>query len=121
VYTATSLAAAVEGEDAADSWFVGTVVQVGPRVNLRDVRMIVAHWLRDLPETEDAYGNRVIRADDVARVAAQVATMDQRSCDPVNVGDRVIFSWASGQQVSLDGERYLLLRAAEVLAVMEAD
>jgi len=73
--TATSLAAAVEGTDAEDSWFVGTIVACGPLV-------------------------------------------DQR--DPICVGDRVTFSWASGQQITADGEKYLIMRDKDVLAVLES-
>jgi len=72
--TATSLAAAVEGSDAEDSWFVGTVVGLGP----------------------------------------------EQSKDPIVLGDRVIFSWAAGQQLTIDNVRYVVLHHSEVLAVLES-
>lgn len=72
--TATSLAAAVEGSDKEDSWFVGTIVGLGPLVD---------------------------------------------HTDPLHVGDRVTFSWASGQQITADGEKYLIMRDKDVLAVLE--
>jgi co-chaperonin GroES (HSP10) len=70
---AKTLAAAVEGSDVEDSWFVGTVVGLGP----------------------------------------------EQSSDPIHVGDRVIFSWAAGQQLTIDGEKYLILHHTEVLGVLE--
>lgn len=70
---AKTLAAAVEGSDAEDSWFVGTVVGLGP----------------------------------------------EQSSDPIQVGDRVIFSWAAGQQLIIDGDKFVVLHHTEVLAVVE--
>lgn len=37
----------------------------------------------------------------------------------LSIGDHVVFSWASGQDVVIDGERYLVMREADVLAVLE--
>lgn len=71
---AKTLAAAVEGTDAEESWFVGTIVGLGPFV-------------------------------------------DQR--DPIHIGDRVCFSWASGQQITVDADKYLVMSARDVLAVLE--
>jgi co-chaperonin GroES (HSP10) len=71
--TATTLAAAIDGSDKSDSWFVGTVVGLGP----------------------------------------------ERSADPIVVGDRVVFSWAAGQQLTIEGEKYVVLHHSEVLAVLE--
>lgn len=74
LHIAATLEAAVEGEDARDSWFVGTVVGLGPQ----------------------------------AKTAR----------DPVKIGDRVTFSWMAGQELSIDGDRYLILHTDEVLAVL---
>ena len=73
---AKTLAAAVEGSDVEDSWFMGTVVALGPLV-------------------------------------------DQR--DPIQVGDCVTFSWAAGQQITVDGTKYLIMRQRDVLAVVDPD
>jgi co-chaperonin GroES (HSP10) len=40
-------------------------------------------------------------------------------CDPVRLGDRVVFSWSSGHQVAIDGVRYLILRVDDILGVLE--
>lgn len=37
----------------------------------------------------------------------------------VAVGDLVLFSSESGQEITVDGERYLLMRDADILAVYE--
>jgi chaperonin GroES len=37
----------------------------------------------------------------------------------VNVGDTVVFSWQSGQEIVIDDERYILMRDADILAVLE--
>lgn len=71
--TAKTLAAAVEGSDAEESWFVGTVVGLGP----------------------------------------------EQSRDPIHLGDRVVFSWAAGQQLTIEGEKFVVLHHSEVLAVLE--
>lgn len=61
-------------------------------------------------------------------IAAHVA--DQRAANllrdlvrrepVVKAGDRVLFSWSAGQELRFDdGERYLVLREADLLAVVE--
>ena len=37
----------------------------------------------------------------------------------VQVGDVVLFSWAVGQEILIDDERYLLMRESDILAVCE--
>ena len=37
----------------------------------------------------------------------------------VHIGDYVLFSWAAGHEVLIEDERYLLLREADILAVVE--
>lgn len=37
----------------------------------------------------------------------------------LHVGDAVVFSWASGQDVVIDGDPYLIMREADVLAVLQ--
>ena len=51
LYVAQSMAAAVDGSDEAESWFVGTIVQVGPLVNRFEARPAILRWLWDA-ETE---------------------------------------------------------------------
>ena len=56
LYTASSLAAAVEGDDPEDSWFVGTVVQVGPLVNRLNHRRAILRWVLDWATALDLKG-----------------------------------------------------------------
>ena len=37
----------------------------------------------------------------------------------VKVGDVVVFSWTTGQELIVDGEKYLLMREDDLLAVLE--
>ena len=41
--------------------------------------------------------------------------------DAVRPGDVVIFSWQAGQELLLDGARYLMLHQDDVLAVVEEE
>lgn len=116
ILRADSLQAAVTGSDPAPSWFTGTVVQVGPQVNKRDVRKQLAGWLLEL-ESE----GHDIAVRELAALRFRVEALRADVVDPVQVGQRVVFSWASGQQVRVDGTAYVILRAADVLAVMEDD
>ena len=114
LYTASSLAAAVNGEDAADSWFVGTIVQVGPMVNHFDLRKFVLRRLYDMEHCGHDLCTAEIRA-----VREQIEAVPCECPEPLRVGNRVTFSWASGQQITLDSEKYLILRAGDVLGVLE--
>lgn len=116
LYLAASLAAAVDGADEADSWFTGTVVQIGPLVNKRDCRKMLIKWLLAMEEE-----GVDVPVDEIMRLRQQVESMWTDMPDPVQVGSRVCFSWAAGQQIALDGERYIVLRAGDVLAVLESE
>jgi chaperonin GroES len=39
----------------------------------------------------------------------------------VKVGDVVVFSWTSGQEIAVDGDKYLLMRESDLLAVLEGE
>lgn len=114
LYLASSLAAAVEGNDTGDSWFVGTVVQTGPLVNVRDCRRTLTLWLLEMEEE-----GHDVTLKEVQTLRARVEEMSVDMPDPVKVGDHVAFSWAAGQQIVVDGDRFVILRASDVLAVLE--
>ena len=116
IYLAQSLAAAVDGSDSGESWFVGTIVQLGPLVRRFDIRDSVHDWLTELiDEGHD------IAAVELKALRARVRALPAEHIDPFDVGDRVVFSWASGQQITVDEDRYVLLRADDILATVEED
>ena len=39
----------------------------------------------------------------------------------VKVGDVVVFSWQSGQEVTIAGERFILMREDDILGVLEGE
>ena len=108
------MAAAVEGEDASASWFVGTVVQTGPLVTVRDCRRRLKTWLLEMEEDGHDIAHREIVA-----LRQKVEDLPVDMPDPVQVGDRVAFSWATGQEIAVDGDRFVILRASDVLAILE--
>ena len=114
LFLAQSLAAAVGGEDPSESWFVGTIVQLGPLVNQLDIRNRVIRWLHELEDE-----GHDLRPAEIGVVRERIEALPREMPDPLRVGDRVVFSWASGQQIAVDGERRLILRASDVLAVLE--
>ena len=114
IYLASSLAAAVDGADEAESWFVGTIVQVGPLVHRFEARPAMLRWLWDA-ETEGIG----LSPREVRELITRVQELPMETPEPVRVGDRVCFSWAAGQQITVDGERFLILRVSDVLAVLE--
>lgn len=54
----------------------------------------------------------------VVAVGADVTDNDKIK-DAVQVGDKVIYSKYSGTEVKLDGKEYILVKFADVLAVLE--
>jgi len=108
------MAAAVEGEDASESWFVGTIVQIGPMVQRFNIRPAVLRWIGELEDE----GHDILPAE-LRALRRRIEDMPEESPEPLRVGDRVTFSWASGQQIAVDGDKYLIMRASDVLAVLE--
>lgn len=108
---AKTLAAAVEGQDAEDSWFVGTIVAIGPLVRAFDIRAWVRSHLRESLE----------RGVSLRAMWQEFDRLPATCPDPLKVGDRVTFSWASGQQITVDGDKFLIMPASDVLAVLEPE
>ena len=114
ILLAPTMAAAVEGEDSAESWFTGTIVQVGPLVTTRDVRKLLCRWLLAL----EGEGHDVTVLE-IAQLRQRIEAMKVDMPEPLMVGQRVAFSWQAGHALTVDGEHYVVLRAGEVLAVLE--
>ena len=114
IVLAKSLAAAVTGEDATTSLCRGTVIAVGtPRHPLRT-------------EADDLADRITLRCgatddDDCILDAAHLLRDLVRKQPIVTIGDDVLFSHDAGQEITLDGETYLLMREDELLAVIEPE
>ena len=106
IYVATSLAAAVTGEDQTTNFSRGTVVAVGqPR-----------HPLKDEAE---ALANRLSHTfDDLAHDAAALLRDVVRRQSCVCVDDDVLFPLDAGQQITLASDTYVILAEDELLAVV---
>lgn len=59
------------------------------------------------------------RDDLLCDAAAMLEDVTRRE-PSVRVGDDVIFSWTSGQEIFVDEDRYLLMREGDILAVVES-
>ena len=46
-------------------------------------------------------------------------TSDEKKKDEIKVGDKVIFSKFSGTEVKIDGEELIVIKLADILAVVE--
>jgi co-chaperonin GroES (HSP10) len=92
----------------------GVVVAVGrPKHPRKDEAFELAEMLDcdDCPSS----GGRCLYCD-----AAQLLRELTGREPAVAIGDRVLFSRAAGQDVSIDETRYVLMREADLLAVLEA-
>lgn len=85
----------------------GTVVAVGTSVHPRKA------------EAEDAA--RQLDEYDLGTDAAALLRDLVRREPAVTVGDYVLFSWAAGQELTLEDERYLLLRESDILCVVDPE
>lgn len=114
VFLAKSLAAAVIGEDATTSVHRGTVVGVGrPKHPLHHE----AETLADKVEKFARFGETPGRHH-VFHEAADMLRDLVRRHPCVSVDDDVLFSNAAGQDTVIDGETYVILHEAEILAVV---
>lgn len=93
----------------------GTVVAVGPCSHPRkaDVEALADR----LSEVLTEFPNGAFTVADSAAVLRELVATEPQ----VKVGDYVVFSWTSGQEIWVeDGEeRYLLMREADILCVVE--
>lgn len=103
----------------------GIVAKLGDKgrvVDLDDVRRELNEFM--LEDTDD-----VVWAVDLALESDRVALRDaidrrlmkmELAPFEVQVGDCVLFSASDGERVDYDGQRYVILREAELLGVVEA-
>ena len=113
IYLATSLAAAVTGEDATTSLHRGTVIAVGnPKHSLHHEAETLAARL-EWTDAATSLGDREAVADAVLLLRDLVR---RHPC--VSVGDDVLFSHDAGQELTLDGETFVILHETDLLAVV---
>lgn len=94
----------------------GTVVAVGPcshplKAEAEELALLCESLIGDVHDA----------VDDNLRSVARVLRAATNREPEVKVGDYVVFSWTSGQEIWVeDGqERYLLMREADILCVVE--
>ena len=108
---------------------MGTVVAVGPGVycdqcrtaiqGLRGSLRILMLAIRDVTDQLDK--SSILRLDGpLARAQRELAAsaITHRVGGEVHVGDLVVYSNESGQDVEMDGIPHLMMRASEILAVV---
>lgn len=123
VLVAKSLAAAVTGRDPTPSSCRGTVLAVGqPKHPLADEAAELAQRL--LTRAALTPFLSVPPPDPPETCYAQAAhlLLDLTRKEPaVHVNDDVIFNSDVGQQITLEDQTYLLLREADILAIVEPE
>lgn len=111
---AKTMAAAVEGEDARDSWYTGTVIAVN-RCDLDfDVRPYLRRHLVDLLDAatyEDAMNG-------IGQLIRDIDTLPKVRERGFAIGDAVTFSARAGQEVTIDGTTYLIMDDRDILGVL---
>ena len=113
LYTAPTLAAAVEGSDRTIWYTTGTIVDVGvwppdaKHVALTHLRA----WLRS--------ARYAVHKEDVAVLAGRLEALPAERVRDYRVGDRVTFSVQAGQDVTVNGESYVIMHDKDLLAVIE--
>lgn len=117
IYVAKSLVAAVTGEDATRSVHRGTVIAVGnPKHPLQHEAVTLAGTVEkyarmgETPTREEAFVDAAHLLRDLVR---------RHPC--CRVGDDILFSHDAGQELTLDGETYIILHESELLAIVEPE
>lgn len=125
ILLAKTLAAAVDGEDAQEAWYSGTVIAVGEEHPVFDVRPFVLRRLREIPVfrcEEFTHGYEVdgVDSDDIRTLIAEIETLPTERPRDFAVGDRVCFTHTAGEQIDIEGQRYLILNETDILGVLNA-
>ena len=115
LYVAKTLEAAVEGEDAREAWYSGTVVAVNASDTDFDVRPFLRRKVRDLLNYA-AYSDLLHGCEQLLRDVDDLPLTREPG---FRVGDAVTFAAQAGHILTIDGETYLMLAEHEVLGVLE--
>ena len=116
IYLASSLAAAVTGEDPTSSLHRGTVVAVGnPKHPLHhEAEHLAARLVKPYLLLEHKDKDQWQPIVDAAEMLRDLVR--RQPC--VSVGDDVLFSHDAGQDLTLDGETFVILHETDLLAVV---
>lgn len=91
----------------------GVVIAVGTPTHPRKLEAEALAWsLADIHNTGTFMSDTVLQASDLL-----FDLVRREPC--VKVGDDVIFSWQSGQTLTVDGEEFLLMPEDDILCVLE--
>lgn len=121
IHIAKTLSAAVTGEDKTTSVQRGTVIAVGtPKHPLKAEAESLALTLQMRDDLE-AYHSRFPREETPLRDASHLLRDLVRREPVVAVGDDVLFNHDAGQLITLENQSYIILREAELLAVVEPE
>lgn len=116
LYIAKTLDAAVSGEDPRDAWYSGTVIDLPDDRSLDfDVRPFLRRRLRDL--LDDATYDQLQR--DIGSLIRDLDELPMTRERGFRVGDRVTFGAHAGEELTVNGETYLILAESDVLGVLE--
>lgn len=120
IFLAKSLTAAATGEDVVEWYDSGTVVALGEADAPFDVRPFVLRRLRELIENVKSVDDAITRLVQLRDcVVPEIEALPTHKPRDFNVGDRVTFSYESGQQITINGDVYLVMGEDEILAVVE--
>lgn len=109
LYLAPSMASAVTGSDETIAFHRGTVISIGtPRHPLHHEAITLADKLAH-DSGQHAHDAALLLRDLVRREPS------------VHMGDDVIFSSDAGQEVTVDGDVFLILHDNELLAVVKPE
>jgi len=85
---------------------------------------VVIKMMEDRRKTKRRYSFTWFRKKKNHKMAEVIAvgagiTSDEKKKDEIKVGDKVIFSKFAGTEVKFDGEELIIIKLADVLAVIE--
>lgn len=117
VVIAKSMAAAVTGMDPVVSYSRGTVISVGsPRHPFREEALDLACRIKKLSATSyDSSQTNYELLRDTAQLLGDLVWREP--C--VSIGDDVLFSYDSGQEIQIAHDTFIILKEDELLGVVD--
>jgi len=115
IYLAKTLEAAATGEDARQAWYTGVIVAFGEEKPAFDVRPFVKRRLLEAMEAT----SYLDMGTDLAALVVDLDTLPIERARDIRVGDHVTFTAQAGQELTIDGESYLIMNESDILGVLE--